>query len=762
MLRLPHHVVRFGRLQKDKVFQEIDSKLEATDDGKSKIYPILSLRFWGHAHIYSPVFSLIFFYVIGDLPNRIALTLLMVSLGSLSFAICDSYGGAYADKNGCISAIRLGLRLMIGLMVFFGAITFFNEELGRSLFIILWTIGQIMIGFPLALIDGADTELTKKVSRKLNKLSQADGDHLEGVCTKLKYSGIALTSFIGCFLFVMVPAWSGARRALVGTVLFLLTAVSQRFALTQLSRVQEPDTSESPGADADTEGAQRQKTIFGRFRVALRAIYDDKVLATWILIIAVTEGWLLFSTYYFQLDALKNLIANADGVPILLLIIPILYWLLSAVASFGGSYFNTWHKKAAGATRGEESNHIKLRGGSVFDIPYVRLLAAGEILAIMLGVFVLHLAISTISPQDHGQIGQRSYWLSLIPLLFYAVYQFLRGFAHPLLKTTLSNMVADRKLQNPTTTLSIATAGGRFFHAVSATLFIVCLEWVTPKSATGGRISTYTEALTATIVIVVLTILGLNVLSGVALDRKNKKDARETVQPPILKDIPVILGDRTFRSTVIKGAFFVCLVMSNILGPKLSAMSFLWFNAGAIPYALTFMLLETVAETDGKPASRRLWLGGICSYVVVGVLVFIAVQLPPAPTENLETIAAYNALFSRVLILVFGSLCSFTVAQYLDIWLFLLLKRVTRNRALWLRSNLSTFIAQTIDTVIFISIGFGIPSMSLTFWSSELIPLVIGQLGMKWMFSLLYTPLLYLAVRWIENGKDSVLTRATE
>jgi uncharacterized PurR-regulated membrane protein YhhQ (DUF165 family) len=57
-------------------------------------------------------------------------------------------------------------------------------------------------------------------------------------------------------------------------------------------------------------------------------------------------------------------------------------------------------------------------------------------------------------------------------------------------------------------------------------------------------------------------------------------------------------------------------------------------------------------------------------------------------------------------------------------------------------------LAQTVDTIIFIEIGFGFPPLPL------LLTLVIGQLGMKWIFSLLYRPLLYLAVWWIEKGKS--------
>lgn len=222
MSHLPLYVISFGRLRHNKIFQEIDLKLGSVEGGRRRIYPVLSFRFWCHAHIYSPVFSLILGYIIGDylsqitgdypgstaltvLADKRALTLLMLSLGSLSFAVCDSFGGAYADRNGCKSAMKLGIKWMAGLMVLFAAISLFSNEL-KFFAVILAAIGQILVGFPLALIDGADTQLTKTISRQVKGLTEADGDHLEGICTQLKYSGLAVASFVGCLIYVMASA----------------------------------------------------------------------------------------------------------------------------------------------------------------------------------------------------------------------------------------------------------------------------------------------------------------------------------------------------------------------------------------------------------------------------------------------------------------------------------------------------------------------------------------------------------------------------
>ncbi len=457
MSQLPKYLMRFTRLRNDETFQRIKKKLDE-NGGAEKIYPVLPFRFWCHAHVFFPVFGLIFFSLIHK-PNAntefldIALTLLTVSVGSFSFALFDAYGGVYADKHGCKAAIRLGIRLMIFMMFFFAGATVFNKRLGMVIyepygitaFILVWVVGQLVVGFALALIDGADTELTKKVTLGLKEqgLEQDDGDYVEGICTNLKYSGIAFTSALGCALFVLLIKWLGLSIETVGALLFLLTIPGQLYALRLLSEIPEAI----------------EKGTYG-FQLALKEIIKDRALMTWVVIIAVTEGWLLFATYYFQLDALRNLLDNSDVVSsfvfrmILLLFIPVLYGLLSLVASYGGSFFNTWHERASIRATPDDKKFLRLRHGTIVDIPNVRFQAAAYVLAIMVVVFIFHYGISAVLPQSNKPTGLSGYCLALIPLVFFGSYQYLRGFSSPLLKATLSNLTSSRKLNNRTTTLS--------------------------------------------------------------------------------------------------------------------------------------------------------------------------------------------------------------------------------------------------------------------------------------------------------------------
>ena len=106
----------------------------------------------------------------------------------------------------------------------------------------------------------------------------------------------------------------------------------------------------------------------------------------------------------------------------------------------------------------------------------------------------------------------------------------------------------------------------------------------------------------------------------------------------------------------------------------------------------------------------------------------------------------FRELFAVSPYLFLGSMVAYLVSQLIDVQLFGWLRERTSGRHLWLRNNVSTMIAQAIDTaiisVIFLLWGLGMPletALSVGF-SSYLF---------KLCYALIDTPLCYLAIRWI-------------
>jgi len=293
MNNIPTYLFFLGGLRKDSSFARINSRLVKIPEGTPNLYRILTFRFWCHAHVYSPVLSLIFLALTGR--QEVELVLLLIAVGSLSFGIFEAYGGSYADKHGCKSAINFGLKLMILTLILFGVAITFSQTLG-GISVSLAFIGQILIGLPLALINGADTELTKKITRNISSLSEEEGDLIEGLCTKFKYVGIALASFFGCLIFIVFVEFFESYSRIGQGLIFWLTIISQIISLYFLSLIQEPKDNAGKREDSSVQNT----TLTSNFIIAFKAILADKIIISWLTIIGIIEGLLLFSKYYKQ------------------------------------------------------------------------------------------------------------------------------------------------------------------------------------------------------------------------------------------------------------------------------------------------------------------------------------------------------------------------------------------------------------------------------------------------------------------------------
>ncbi|MFP4400487.1 MAG: queuosine precursor transporter [Candidatus Woesearchaeota archaeon] len=98
-----------------------------------------------------------------------------------------------------------------------------------------------------------------------------------------------------------------------------------------------------------------------------------------------------------------------------------------------------------------------------------------------------------------------------------------------------------------------------------------------------------------------------------------------------------------------------------------------------------------------------------------------------------------------------ASLTGFIIAQYHDIWAFNFWKKLTKKKHLWLRNNLSTFVSQFIDTVIFTFIAFYLVTPEYNI--ARMISMIIPYWLLKVLFAIIDTPLCYLGVKWLKREK---------
>lgn len=189
------------------------------------------------------------------------------------------------------------------------------------------------------------------------------------------------------------------------------------------------------------------------------------------------------------------------------------------------------------------------------------------------------------------------------------------------------------------------------------------------------------------------------------------------------------------------------LVVSNILGVKLFAVGDFILPAAVIIYMVTFLVTDVISEVYGKKMARRTVQAGFFTQLVVLIFIYIAIELPPAPAFDMQT--EYEMILGGGFQVIVASLVSYIVSQNLDVSIFHRLKKRHGKKKLWLRNNLSTAIAQLVDTSVFILIAF------FGFMPFEaLISMIFMQYIVKFIIALVDTPIVYLLVHMARKRSE--------
>ncbi len=205
------------------------------------------------------------------------------------------------------------------------------------------------------------------------------------------------------------------------------------------------------------------------------------------------------------------------------------------------------------------------------------------------------------------------------------------------------------------------------------------------------------------------------------------------------------LREHSYVLDAIKAIFFACIPISLLLSYKVVDVAGLTFVAGAVVYAFLFPCTDIVGEIWGKDEAKKIVKIGLIAYVITGVLVALAIYLPPAeffaPNE-----AKYEEVLGLTPRLVVAAIITYFVAQLNDVLLFSKIRQMTNGKHLWLRNNLSTAVSQAIDTVLFLSLGFG----GVFPWS-VLFGMMVGQYLVKLFIAAVDTPVVYIVVALIRR-----------
>ena len=189
------------------------------------------------------------------------------------------------------------------------------------------------------------------------------------------------------------------------------------------------------------------------------------------------------------------------------------------------------------------------------------------------------------------------------------------------------------------------------------------------------------------------------------------------------------------------------MVLVNTVGSKIINLFGVRVSVGIFFMPVLFLITDIIGEVKGHEHASLFVHYSIIMLIILFVSTALFVQVPPHPSWELQQ--EYRQIFGMSMRMSLASLISFSISQTVDVNIFLLFKKLSKGKRLWLRNNLSTITSQFIDTVIFMFIAFyqTTPKFTAAFVFSLIIPYWL----FKVVFALLDTPFCYLGVKLLSK-----------
>lgn len=207
-----------------------------------------------------------------------------------------------------------------------------------------------------------------------------------------------------------------------------------------------------------------------------------------------------------------------------------------------------------------------------------------------------------------------------------------------------------------------------------------------------------------------------------------------------------LLKQKEVRAYTVLTSLVICgLAASLITAPKIVHAGVNFPFSNIVFSIFTYPIIDCICELWGQQTARQTMWIGTCSQMLLMIIIQLSILVPHADFWQLQT--AYQSVLGTGAKIVIASLLAFTTSQILDIVIYQRIKEACKGKLLWLRSNISTYMGQMVDSGIFVSIVF--------YASNQKLNILAGSILVKIILSLLMTPMVYLIVIGVNRYLDS-------
>jgi uncharacterized integral membrane protein (TIGR00697 family) len=179
-------------------------------------------------------------------------------------------------------------------------------------------------------------------------------------------------------------------------------------------------------------------------------------------------------------------------------------------------------------------------------------------------------------------------------------------------------------------------------------------------------------------------------------------------------------------------------------------------TCGVLLWPLEFVITDIVNEYFGPKAVRRISYTAVALISYAFLMFYLAMHIAPADfwvssktADGMPSMQlAFESIFGQGMWIILGSLIAFLVSQFIDVYVFHRIKKMTGDKMVWLRATGSTVVSQLVDSFVVLVIAFKIGNGWS--WSTVLAVCVVNYMY-KFTMAIVLTPLIGFIEKRIEN-----------
>ncbi len=201
---------------------------------------------------------------------------------------------------------------------------------------------------------------------------------------------------------------------------------------------------------------------------------------------------------------------------------------------------------------------------------------------------------------------------------------------------------------------------------------------------------------------------------------------------------------------VIVAVFCCILLISNISATKGIKFGWIITDGGFVLFPLTYIIGDVMAEVYGLKAARQAILVGFVM-ALLAAITFYLVQISPGTPEYASQ-AAFEAVLGTVPRILLASVSGYLVGQFLNAYVVVKIKAITKEKHLWARLIGSTLVGEFADTLIFCSIAAG--AIGIVGTSAFINYVVVGYVY-KCLLEVVLMPITYPVIKWVKKREPT-------